>query len=53
MSAIKTEPDSDSETQMAALKDDFEFVAIKYEQDPLEDTYNVLVMKVRYILILV
>lgn len=38
---------------MAALKDDFEFVAVKYEQDPLEDTYNVLVMKVRYILVLV
>lgn len=52
MSAIKTEPDSDSESHSATLKDDFEFVAIKYEQDPLEDTHNVSAMKVRYILVL-
>lgn len=46
MSAIKTEPDSDSETQSATLKGDFEFVAVKYEHDPLEDTHNVSAMKV-------
>jgi hypothetical protein len=49
MSVIKTEPDSDSETQSTTLKGDFEFVAVKYEQDPLEDTHNVSTMKVRYI----
>lgn len=53
MSAIKTEPDSDSETQSATLKGDFEFVAVKYEHDPLEDTHNVLAMKVRYVLFLI
>jgi hypothetical protein len=50
MSAIKTEPDSDSESHSATLKVDFEFVAVKYE-DPLEDTHNVSPMKVRYILV--
>jgi hypothetical protein len=53
MSAIKTETDSDSETQSANLKGDFEFVAVKYEYDPLEDTHNVSAMKVRYILFLI
>jgi hypothetical protein len=53
MNAIKTEPDSDSETQSATLKGDFEFVAVKYEHDPLEDTHNVSVMKVRYVLFLI
>jgi hypothetical protein len=53
MSAIKTEPDSDSETQSATSKGDFEFVAVKYEQDPLEDTRNVSAMKVRHILDLI
>lgn len=53
MSAIKTEPDSDSEMQSAALMGDFEFVAVKYERDPLEDTHNVSAMKVRYMLFLI
>jgi hypothetical protein len=53
MSAIKTEPDSDSETQLATLKGDFEFVAVKYEHDPLEDTHNVSAMRVRNILFLI
>jgi hypothetical protein len=53
MSAIKTEPDSDSETQSATLKGHFEFVAVKCEHDPLEDIHNVSAMKVRYILFLI
>jgi hypothetical protein len=53
MSAIKTEPDSDSESHSTTVKDYFEFVAVKYEQDPLEDTHNVSAMKVRYILVLI
>lgn len=53
MSAIKTEPDSDSETQSTTLKGDFEFVVVKYEQDPLEDTRDVSATKVSYILVLI
>jgi hypothetical protein len=47
MNAIKTEPDSDSETQSASLKGDFEFISLNYEQDPLENTHNVPETKVR------
>jgi hypothetical protein len=35
MNAIKVEQNSDSETQSASSKDDFEFVAVKYEHDNL------------------
>lgn len=52
MNAIKTEPDSDSEMQSAALMGDFEFVAVKYEHDPLEDTHNMSAMKVRYMFLI-
>jgi hypothetical protein len=47
MDTIKTEPDSDSETQSATLKADFEFISLNYEQDPLENTHNVPETKVR------
>jgi hypothetical protein len=47
MDAIKTEPDSDSETQSVSLKSDFEFISVNYEQDPLENTHNVPETKVR------
>jgi len=39
MDAIKVEQNSDSETQSVSSKDDFEFVEVKYEQDPLEPFY--------------
>jgi hypothetical protein len=47
MDAIKTEPDSDSETQSASFKGDFEFISLNYEQDPLENTHKVPESKVR------
>lgn len=40
MDAIKTEADSDLETQSVSLKSDFEFVSVNYEQDPVENTHN-------------
>jgi hypothetical protein len=51
MNAVKTEPDSDSETQSTSLKGDFEFIALNYEQDPLENTHNVPETKVRCIIL--
>jgi hypothetical protein len=39
MNVIKVEQNSDSKTKSASSKDDFEFVAVKYEQDPLEILY--------------
>jgi hypothetical protein len=47
MDAIKTEPNSDLETQCASLKGDFEFISLNYEEDPPGNTHNVPETKVR------
>jgi hypothetical protein len=51
MYAIKTEPDSDPETKSTLLMGDFEFIALNYEQDPLENSHNVPETKVRRIVL--
>jgi hypothetical protein len=51
MYAVKTEPDSDSETKSTMLKSDFEFIALNYEQDPLENNHTVSETKVRWIIL--